>query len=76
MERKELCEKDGILITYNDNNVCFENRTTAEAILFDNNGVVLHSDFDAQKTEYFENYFRQIYPAVISWRSLDSLETA
>lgn len=76
MERKELCEKDGILITYTDKNVCFENRTTAEAVLFDNDGVVLHTDFDAQKTECFEVYFSQIYPAVVSWRSLDSLETA
>ena len=29
--RKELCEKDGILITYTDNDVCFEELESAES---------------------------------------------
>ncbi|EPF29086.1 hypothetical protein HMPREF9195_01083 [Treponema medium ATCC 700293] len=31
MSRKSFCEKDGIIIT--DNDVCFEDSKTAEAIL-------------------------------------------
>ena len=33
MDRKVFCEKDGIIITYTDNDVCFEDSQTAEAIL-------------------------------------------
>ena len=76
MERKELCEKDGILITYNDENVCFEDLNTAESILIKNDGTILDNNFDAQKTDSFMLYFKQIYPAVTTWRSLDTMETA
>jgi len=31
--RKEFCEKDGILITYTNDNVCLEDTKTAESIL-------------------------------------------
>lgn len=76
MARKEFCEKDGILITYTQNDVCFEDCKTAEAILLKNDGTIIHSNFDDEKNEYFKNYLRKIYPAIISFRSLDSLETA
>lgn len=33
MSRKSFCEKDGIVITYTENDVCFEDSQTAEAIL-------------------------------------------
>lgn len=44
MNRKEFCEKDGILITYTDENVCFEDINTAESILLKNNGEIIHSN--------------------------------
>lgn len=31
--RKEFCQKDGIRITYTDNDVCFEDMKTAESVL-------------------------------------------
>ena len=74
--RIEFCEKDGILITYTNDTVCFENCTTADSILFKNNGDILHNNFDAEKTEFFKKYLKQIYQAVISCRSLDNLEIA
>ena len=74
--RKEFCEKDNILITYTENDVCFEDCKTAEAVLLANDGTVIHSNFDAEKTEYFQDYLRKIYPVITSFRSLDSLETA
>ncbi len=74
--RKEFCEKDNILITYTENDVCFEDCKTAEAVLLANDGTVIHSNFDAEKTEYFQDYLKKIYPVITSFRSLDSLETA
>ena len=74
--RKEFCEKDGILITYTDNDVCFEDCKTAESILLSNNGEIIHSNFDDERNEYFKNYLKQIYPGITSFRNLDSLETA
>ena len=49
MNRKEFCEKDGILITYTDENVCFEDINTAESILLKNNGEIIHSNFNEEK---------------------------
>ena len=49
--RKEFCEKDNILITYTENDVCFEDCKTADAVLLANDGTVIHSNFDAVKTE-------------------------
>ena len=74
--RREFCEKDGILITYTEKDVCFEDCKTAEAILLKNNGEIIHSNFDDEKNEYFKKYLKQIYPAITTYRSLDSLETA
>jgi len=44
-----LSEKDGILITYTNDNVCFEDTKTAESILLSNDGQILHSNFDDKK---------------------------
>ena len=76
MTRKEFCEKDGILITYTDGDVCFEDCKTAEVVLLKNDGTVVHSNFDDDKNEYFQKYLKKIYPAITTFRSLDSLETA
>ena len=76
MARKEFCEKDGILITYTEKDVCFEDCKTAESILLKNDGTIIHSNFDSKKNEYFQEYLKKIYPAITSFRSLDSLETA
>lgn len=74
--RKEFCEKDGILITYTENDVCFEDCKTAEAILLKNDGSIIHSNFDDTKNAYFQDYLKKIYPVITTFRSLDSLETA
>ena len=74
--RKEFMEKDNILITYTEKDVCFEDCKTAEAILLDNEGKIIHSNFDEEKNEYFKDYLKRIYPSITTFRSLDSLETA
>ena len=74
--RKEFCEKDNILITYTENDVCFEDCKTAESVLLANDGTVIHSNFTDEKNEYFKDYLKKIYPAITTFRSLDSLETA
>ena len=76
MERREFCLKDNILITYNAENVCFEDQRTAEAILFNNDGSISINNFDEAATEYYKKYFKKIYPSVTMLRSLDSLESA
>ena len=74
--RKEFCEKDGIYISYTHDDVCFEDITTAESILLKNNGEIIHSNFDEEKNQFFQNYLKQIYPAIIAYRNLDEVETA
>ena len=74
--RKEFCEKDGIYISYTNDDVCFEDITTAESILLKNNGEIIHSNFDEEKNQFFQNYLKQIYPAIIAYRNLDEVETA
>lgn len=76
MARKEFCEKDGILITYTEKDVCFEEIKTAESILLSNNGDIIHSNFDDEKNEYFKKYLKQIYSAITTFRNLDALESA
>ena len=76
MVRKEFYEKDGIYISYSNDDVCFEDIKTAESILLKNNGEIIHSNFDEKKNEYFQNYLKQIYPAIIAYRNLDEVETA
>ena len=74
--RKEFCEKDGILITYTNDNICFEDTRTAESILLSNDGQILHSNFDDKKNQFYIEYLKQIYPAITTYRTLDSVETA
>jgi len=76
MDRREFCEKDGILITYTDTDVCFEDCKTAEAVLFTNDGTIIHSNFPEQKNDYFKSYLRQIYLSITGFRNLDALESA
>ena len=71
--RKEFCEKDGIYISYTNDDVCFEDITTAESILLKNNGEIIHSNFDEEKNQFFQNYLKQIYPAIIAYRNLDEV---
>ena len=68
--RKEFCEKDGILITYTAQDVCFEDCRTAESILLKNDGSVIHSNFDEEKNAYFQAYLKKIYPAITSFREM------
>ncbi len=74
--RKEFCEKDGIIITYTDDNVCFEDVNTAESILLSNDGKILHSNFDDKKNQFYIAYLKKIYPAITTYRTLDSVESA
>lgn len=78
MARKGFCEKDGILITYTANDVCFEDCKTAEAVLFFNDGSIIHSNFDDEKDKYFQEYLKKIIPplllleALIHWSQLNA----
>ncbi len=74
--RKEFCEKDGILITYTEDDICFEDCKTAESILLKNDGSIIHSNFDDEKNKYFQDYLKKLYPVITTFRNLDSLETA
>ena len=71
--RKEFCEKDGILITYTENDVCFEDCKTAEAILLKNDGSIIHSNFDEEKNVYFQEYLKRISSVIKRFRIIDSL---
>lgn len=74
--RKHFCEKDGISITYLDENVCFEDVSSAESILFSNDGSIIFNNYenDPVRVEYFTEYFHRIYPAIARMRELDALE--
>ncbi len=74
--RKEFCEKDGIRITYTDNDVCFENMQTAESVLLKNDGEIVHSNFDEKENKHYQEYLKQIYSAITTYRTLDSVESA
>ena len=62
--RYEYCEKNGIMITYTDADVAFEERDTAMSILISNDGSILHNNFsdDIDKTQRFLDDFHRIYP--------------
>lgn len=74
--RKQFCIIDKILISYLDENVCFEELDTAESILFDNTGKILFNNFNDEKTKFYEEYFNKVYPYIKMMRGLDSLEAA
>ena len=76
--RHEYCEKNGIIITYSDQDVAFEDRETAMSILISNDGTILHSNFrdDPVKTQYFLEDFGRIYPTICYFRSLEQMGDA
>ena len=67
--RKEFCLKENILITYTGKDVCFEEIKTAESILLDNNGNIQHSNFNDDRNNFFQNYLKQILPAITAYRN-------
>ena len=71
--RREYCEKNGIIITYSDKDVSFEEKDSAKSILISNEGNILHSNFEDEpdKTHYFLADFHRIYSTVCYFRSLD-----
>ena len=69
--RKEFCEKDGILITYTENDVCFEDCKSAEAVLLKNDESIVHSNFGDERNVYFQEYLKKIYPEINALRNLD-----
>ena len=76
--RHEYCEKNGIIITYSDKDVSFEEKDSAKSILISNEGNILHSNFEDEpdKTNYFLADFHRIYSTVCYFRSLDQMEDA
>lgn len=76
MERREYCTKDGYYITYTDKDVCFENTSTAEAILIDNSGTPLINDFDAKTAEFLMEWYKRIYKTIVSFRTFDRMGDA
>lgn len=74
--RHEYCEKNGVLISYTDSDVAFEEKNTAESILIANDGSILHNNFSCEKTEKYIEEFHRIYPTVVYFRTLDNMEDA
>ena len=76
--RNEYCEKNGILITYSDEDVAFEERETAMSILISNNGTIKHNNFsdNPDKTRSFLEDFRRLYPMICYFRSLAQMGDA
>ena len=72
--RQEFCTKDGISITYNEDNIGFEDTKTAEGIVIANDGSIVMNNFDKDKTDYFMKYFKRIFKTVTYLRSVDRLE--
>lgn len=74
--RHDYCEKDGYSVTYTDKDVCFENMSTAEALVVGNDGKVLLNNFDEKTLQYLMKWYHQIYRTILSFRSQDRLEEA
>lgn len=76
--RREYCEKNGIMITYTDADVAFEESDTAMSILISNDGSIMHNNFsdDMNKTQRFLEDFHRIYPTICYFRSLDQMGDA
>lgn len=72
--RRELCEICGYSITYRDDNVSIEDTSTAEAVLFDNDGNVLLNNFraDPVRTAELMRLFRKVYPSIVEFRRMDA----
>ena len=77
---RKICEKDFAKKTeyssHTNDNVCFEDTKTVESILLSNDVKILHSNFDNKKNNFYIEYLKQIYPAITTYRRLDSVETA
>lgn len=71
--RKEFCTKDRVYISYTDEDVCFEELDTADAILIRNDGVIILNNFGKEKTNFYLNYFRKIYSAIQVRRNSDAV---
>ena len=71
-------KKNGIMITYTDTDVAFEERDTTMFILISNDGSILHNNFteDKDKTQRFPDDFHRIYPTVCCFRSLNQMGDA
>ncbi len=74
--RRDYCEKDGISITYTDNDVCFEDVNTAEALLILNDGSIPINNFSKEKTASLLDIYKKIYATILYFRSIDRLEAA
>ena len=74
--RRDYCEKDGISVTYSDDNVAFEDVQTAEALVVANDGSILINNFDATKTSELLAWFDRIKETIAYFRSIDRLEMA
>ncbi len=74
--RHDYCEKDGISITYNDENVAFEDLKTAETLVISNDGGILLNNFDATRTASLMSWYGRIKDTIAYFRSLDRLEMA
>ena len=42
----------------------------------ENDGKILHSNFDDKKNQFYIEYLKQIYPAITTYRTLNSVEIA
>ena len=72
--RRDYCEKDHIKVTYTDDDVCFENVETAEALVVGNDGSILINNFDQETTARLLDWYQHIYGTIVRFRSLDRLE--
>lgn len=71
--RTEYWTKDGIYVSYTDNDIAFEELATVSGILIRNDGTIVHNNFDAEKTKYFMDYFYKILPTVVRLRTMERL---
>ena len=64
---KEKIHKCPICGLYTENDVCFEDCKTAEAILLNNDGSIIHSNFNDEKNKYFQDYLKRLYPVITTF---------
>lgn len=76
--RHEYCEKNGIMITFSDDDVAFEDLESAKSIFISNDGVIIHNNYfdDPEKTKFCLEDFRRIYPTICYFRSLEQCNGA
>lgn len=72
--RQDYCVKDGISVTYNDENVAFEDVNTAEALVVANDGSILINNFDPERTQTYLSWYGRIKGTISYFRSLDRFE--